>query len=179
MNAVRYYAGIGSRRTPNNVLAIMSEFAVKAANRGFVLRSGGANGADKAFEAGCDLVGGKKEIYLPWKKFNDSESSFFQLSDSALLSVDKYHPSPLSLTLGARKLMARNYQQVLGDGHWPVPVTFVLCWTQGDLNSGGTSQALRIAIDHGVPYFNLASGDANEIAKMVCINILGSTWGNP
>ena len=177
MELKRFYAGIGSRRTPESVLQIMAEFAVKAANRGFILRLGGANGADKAFENGCDLVNGPKEVYLPWARFNASESKFFKLSHDALKSVDLYHPSPASLTDGARRLMARNWQQVMGDSIAMVPVVFILCWTQGDINSGGTSQALRIAERYGIPYFNMAKSDPLEVAKSVCVNILGSTWG--
>jgi len=33
---------------------------------GYTLRSGGANGADTAFEEGCC----RKELYLPWPGFN-------------------------------------------------------------------------------------------------------------
>lgn len=176
METRKFYAGIGSRRTPDAVLRIMTEFAVKAANRGFVLRSGGANGADKAFEAGCDLVGGAKEIYLPWAKFNKSESELWRLSADAIRSVDLFHPAPQALNHGARSLIARNWQQVMGGGENMVPVVFIICWTQGDMNSGGTSQALRIAHKYGIPYFNMASGDPLEIAKMICVNVLGSTW---
>lgn len=155
----------------------MSEFAVKAANRGFTLRTGGANGADKAFESGCDLVGGSKEVYLPWAKFNKSESDLYNLSANAIKSVDFFHPYPANLNDAARRLMARNYHQVLGDKTTIDPVVFVICWTLGDLNtSGGTNQAIRIANYYGIPIFNLSKGDPSEMAKMICVNMLGSTW---
>lgn len=60
MNA---YAGIGSRKTPKNVLDFMFEIGKELALLGYVLRSGGAEGADSAFEKGADSVKGMKEIY--------------------------------------------------------------------------------------------------------------------
>lgn len=65
-----FYTGVGSRETPRDVQAVMYKFAQKMALHGAVLRSGGADGADTAFELGCDKQQGKKEIYLPWQGFN-------------------------------------------------------------------------------------------------------------
>lgn len=47
------YAGIGSRNTPEPVLALMQRCATRLEVLGYTLRSGGANGADSSFEAGC------------------------------------------------------------------------------------------------------------------------------
>ena len=58
-----FYTGVGSRKTPKDVLELMVKIAIKAAQNGYTLRSGGAEGADKAFEHGCDMVKGPKEIY--------------------------------------------------------------------------------------------------------------------
>ena len=49
----RSYAGIGSRKTPPHVLAAMTQIAEALAERGYILRSGGAGGADSAFEKGA------------------------------------------------------------------------------------------------------------------------------
>lgn len=65
-----FYTGVGSRETPNDVMKVMYKFAQKMALHGAVLRSGGADGADTAFEWGCDKKQGMKEIYLPWNGFN-------------------------------------------------------------------------------------------------------------
>ena len=59
------YAGIGSRRrTPDHILRIMTLLAFKLEGLGFVLRSGGAQGCDKAFESGVKLDA-NKEIFRP------------------------------------------------------------------------------------------------------------------
>lgn len=68
--AVRAYAGIGSRRTPPEVLGRMRRVAERLDARGYTLRSGGADGADSAFADGAT----DKEIFLPWRGFNGVES---------------------------------------------------------------------------------------------------------
>ena len=63
-----YYAGIGSRDTPRWVLDCMKKLAYCLSDD-FILRSGGADGADSYFEIGCDKGNGEKEIFLPWRGF--------------------------------------------------------------------------------------------------------------
>ena len=60
------YAGIGSRRTPDDVLEQMTQLAQELGKLGWTLRSGGADGADRAFQDGAEAVGGRREILLPW-----------------------------------------------------------------------------------------------------------------
>jgi hypothetical protein len=67
----RSYAGIGSRQTPDHVLAAITAVAKVLAERGYILRSGGAEGADTAFEKGA---GKATEIFLPWRGFNQNDS---------------------------------------------------------------------------------------------------------
>ena len=55
------YAGIGSRRTPPELLDEMEVLGRQLAIADYVLRSGGAKGADSAFERCCDAVKGVKE----------------------------------------------------------------------------------------------------------------------
>lgn len=152
----KIYTGIGSRETPPEIQALMTEFARSMSGAGWTLRSGGADGADTAFEAGAL----QKEIYLPYKGFNKSKSPLFTHPKAALDSVDLYHPAPQQLTPVARKMMARNWCQVCGGSEEAVLSDFVICWSLGGLQRGGTSQALRIAKDKGVPFYNL-SGAAN------------------
>ena len=72
-----YYAGIGSRSTHQEVLKAFEYRGEELAMRGYMLRSGGANGVDSAFEKGCVKVNGEKEIYLPWKEFNNNNSPLY------------------------------------------------------------------------------------------------------
>jgi len=68
----KYYTGIGSRETPKKILVLMDKLAQKLEKQGYVLRSGGAAGADTAFAE--NVV--KKEIFIPWNNFNGIESNF-------------------------------------------------------------------------------------------------------
>ena len=159
---VRYYTGIGSRETPQEVQETMKRCAAWLADRGLILRSGGAPGADTAFESGVDRADAKV-IFVPWDGFH-GRPQVFKTPPAALASVDQFHPAPQSLSRGARALMARNAMQILGH-EMDTPSLFVLCWTQDGCEShatrtratGGTGQAISIASHHQVPVFNLRS----------------------
>ena len=152
-----YYAGIGSRETPDIVL---DNFVLLGAllwsKYGCVLRSGGANGADSAFERGVDLYKGKKEIYLPWDSFNQSDSKLIVESEQAYQLAEKFHPNWDRLGTGAKKLMARNSHQVLGVD-LNTPSSAIICWTRGGLGQGGTGQAIRMAKHYGIPVLDAGS----------------------
>ena len=124
------------------------------AKQGYILRSGGADGSDNAFEIGCDRANGKKEIYLPWKNFNGNKSNLIFDDDIEAINIaKKYHPAYNGLSQGAKRLIARNGYQVLGKD-LKTPSKYIICYTDG---TGGTSQALRIAedIQINIPIFNL------------------------
>ena len=158
MNNTIYYAGIGSRKTPRKYIEVFQRVAKYLATQGVVLRSGGADGADKAFEIGCDLVNGKKEVYIPWKGFNNSNSRLVVTDKKAFEIAQKYHPQWAILSQGARKLQARNCHQVLGHD-LKTPSNFIICWTPEGKGQGGTGQALRIARDYNIPYFDCGNYD--------------------
>ena len=64
---MKYYAGIGSRETPNDICLYMTTIAKKLAKLGYTCNSGGADGADSAFERGAVI---NRQIFLPWDGFN-------------------------------------------------------------------------------------------------------------
>lgn len=152
----RIYAGIGSRQTPESVLVQMRDAARHLASAGWVLRSGGAEGADTAFEHGCDSVCGEKEIFLPWRGFNGNRSRLCTAPPEAFHLAARTHPAWDRCSLGARKLHARNVLQVLGMD-LSSPVEMVLCWTKGGGDVGGTATAIRLAREHGAKVFNFAN----------------------
>lgn len=163
---MKYYAGIGSRTAPQEILQEMSALAKACALAGYTLRSGGADGADTAFEQGCDSVNGTKEIFLPWKNFNKNTSPLFEIPDAVYQLGEKYHPAWHILPNAVRKLIARNGQQILGK-NLDAPVDFVICWTRDGCSkgeertkeSGGTGQAIEIASAYNIPVFNLKRGE--------------------
>lgn len=44
--------------------------------------------------------------------------------------------------------------QILGK-NLDKPVEFVVCWTKNGKDIGGTGAAIRCALDHGIPVYNL------------------------
>lgn len=163
---MNYYTGIGSRKTPKEILDLMHKIAVYFNSRGdYILRSGGAKGADQAFESGTD----KKEIYYA----NDVKGD-----ERALTLARDSHPAWNRCSPYARLLHARNVYQVLGKT-FDQPSNFVVCWTPDGCISdstrssktGGTGTAISIADRNGIPVYNLNRKDhLNEFV------ILTSQW---
>lgn len=149
----RVYAGIGSRETPQGVLETMRTIGSYLARRGWTLRSGGAEGADSAFEEGARAAGGECEIWVPWRGFNGHSSTLLP-SPQAFDLASAHHPAWARLSRGARALHARNGHQVLGED-LATPAAFVACWTKEGKGGGGTGQALRLAKAHAIPIFDL------------------------
>ena len=152
------YTGIGSRDCPEEVLKLIAKTAYWLSKKGYVLRSGGASGCDSAFEYGCNKACGMKEIYLPWKNFNGSDSTLVVENKKAFEIAKKYHPKFDYLNQAGKKLMARNSHQVLGFD-LNSPTDFVLCYTNKGSGTGGTGQALRIAKDYNIPIFDFGRYD--------------------
>lgn len=156
------YAGIGARHTPPDVLALMHRIAGALAQRGWVLRTGGAPGADQAFAAGARDAGGTAELFLPWPGFeHHTTARLTRPTARALELAARHHPAWHRLRPPTRALLARNGHQVLG-ADLEQPAHVVICWTpDGSLTgqgagSGGTGQALRIAHANDVAVVNLA-----------------------
>lgn len=157
-----YYAGIGSRETPKNIQVLMTQIAKFLEKKGFILRSGGADGADKAFERGVK-DDRNKEIFL----YRDADGD-----ETAAMFVYMFHPQPNSLGRRGFLYQARNTYQVLGKplSH-PEPVRFVICWTPdgasfGDETqriTGGTGQAIRVASSLGITVYNLQREDVRKM----------------
>jgi len=166
-----YYTGIGSRETSPNICDLMTRIAKKLSEKGFTLRSGGAKGADSAFEVGSTL----SEIYLPYDGFEkkrqhhtgcyDTES--FSNYQEARVIAAEFHPVWDRCGEWARKMHTRNVYQVLGMD-LNTPSSCIICWTKNGGLSGGTAQAMRIAQAHNIPIFNLYFEDSmSKLAEFV------------
>lgn len=155
------YAGIGSRRSPPYVREQMRWLGARLARAGFTLRSGAADGADAAFEAGCVESGGVAEIWLPWKGFNGHCDTGLYPADAHIEMASELHPAWHALSPAARKLHARNVGQILG-ADLNTPASFVACWTLDGCEqeatrtreTGGTATAIVLASRRDIPVFN-------------------------
>lgn len=152
----RYFAGIGSRSTPDDIQQLMTKVSAKLTGLGWILRSGGARGADRAFERGAV----RKEVFKatdakPWAF---TEAKLHMPTDRE--GFDSWSPY-------VQGLMARNMMQILGpDGD--KPVQFVICWAPStvytDSSAGGTGWAIRCAIAHGIRVHNWFVPSALQMA---------------
>ena len=139
---MKYYAGIGSRSTPINILRIMTKVATALEEKGYTLRSGGAKGADSAFEKG--ILTGKKEIFS-WKESTEEAEKIASTIHPAWHNCNEY----------ARKSHGRNVFQILGKD-LNTPVEFVICWTPNGEEIGGTRTAIVLARQREIKIYNLA-----------------------
>jgi hypothetical protein len=166
---LKAYAGIGSRTISDHEYATITQVAAYLADHGWTCYSGNAPGADQAFGDGAK---GDLCVWLPWWGFefqnhspgNTSARLWANVGDDpdGLAFVDRYHPAPGSLSDYARAFMARNAVQVMGysweDSIVCPRVSFVICCADplpDGTVKGGTGQAVRIAIDHGIPVINI------------------------
>ena len=162
----KYYTGIGSRSTPPKILKLMGQLG-NLFKGTYILRSGGAPGADLAFEE--FLEPHQMHIYLPWKGFNDHKSDLHTQSFEAINIASQLHPAWKSLKPSVKKLMSRNAHQVMGN-NCRTPSDFVICWTKDGASArsevtgktGGTGLAISAASAYGIPIYNLGKEEVLE-----------------
>lgn len=165
---MRVYAGVGARKTPREVLALMTALAEELKKQGWTLRSGHAPGADQAFEYGAREA---SEIFLPWPTYEARIPVLGARLDrpdpEAYTIARDFHPNWAACGSGARALHARNAHQILGR-QLNDPSRFMICWTPGGNPIGGTGGAIRLAEHWGVETFNLAmASHRGRIERMV------------
>lgn len=152
---MNWYAGIGSRETPQEILQLSKEIAAAFAAKGLGLRSGHAIGSDLAFESGCDEAGGVKEIWVAEDSLANPHWEAYSMP---------FHPAPDRCSQWAKNLHARNAAIILGKD-LDDPVKFVVCWTKDGKATGGTGQGIRIAEYLNIPVFNLRFDTGGEALK--------------
>lgn len=185
------YTGAGSRDTPRPVGATLTALTRTLAQRGYTVRVGGARGADLDFEVGATAAGDEiynVELYLPWPEFCAREAHAARLprprpgrtepSPAAYELAARHHPAWDALSPTHRTLHARNGHELLG-ADLNDPSRFLVCWTADGADAdhpptratGGTGQAIRIAIAYGVPVFNLARPETyDRIQRFIAMN---------
>ena len=141
----RYYAGIGARAAPKDILLIAEQLSKEIDELSIGLRSGHAVGMDTAFEKpvlahrAMEDYSGRlvpPEIYLPWTGFNGARPSKYYIDATKLPKHDEaneliktIHPAYHRLTGGVKLLHSRNAFQVLGRD-LESPSLFVLFWAE-------------------------------------------------
>jgi len=172
----KYYTGIGSRALPDHLSKPLTQAASFLEGQGYVLRSGGARGADMAFELGVTDVK-NQEIYIPWAGFNKRYNPRQNNTDitvdiddganaKAVAMAAEHHPAWDKLSQPVKRLMVRNSCQLFGIT-MNKPSDFVLCWTPAGQMVGVTNQALRIAQANNIKIINFGSDSLPNIEKQL------------
>ena len=150
--------GVGSRKTPENILRKMKSISSFCTKNDIIVRTGDAKGADEAFRDGAsdkiNLYVYSPNNYLPyWTK----------------AFVEYFHPNPKALNEYAYKLMQRNCLQILGE-NGDNPSDLLVCYTPSGGFEGGTGQTMRICEFYDIPIYNLYNNyNQYELKKMLKI----------
>ncbi len=150
---VKYYTGIGSRDCPEHLGNLMTQTAKYLYSKNYILRSGGAEGADTYHELGYP---DNKEIYIPRENYRNIKHGIVpNLPDFIpLVKIGCKHFNNIRSKL-VRDLHTRNVCQIIGNNiHNPVLSNFVLCYTYNGEYVGGTATAMHLADHFQIPIFN-------------------------
>ena len=153
MNPGMIWAGIGSRITPIDVLHKMTVVAYDLDKQGYVQRSGGATGADTAFEKG--VKSNNKIILRPE-----------HATRASITLASTFHPAWERCNEYARLLHGRNAMIIMGED-LQTPAKFVLYWAPSETH-GGTAMGVAIAKANKIPTYNFK--DLSES------DLINQTW---
>ena len=179
---------VGSRGTPQSVCKLITTLSRRLWCRGFGIRSGHAKGADMAGEIRIPV--GWRQIFLPGAGFGPSiPDGILMPEDSQAYAVaariaQQIHPkwnapgmlaTYYGIPLFGQRAHTRNVFEVCG----PDPLDssaysdLLLCWApwqrKGVEVEGGTRTAVALALELGIPVFNLVDGQAalDALTKLV------------
>ena len=150
MNLPLFYAGIGARVAPQDVLFDMQAIARRLRKLGYILRSGGAVGADSAFAIGAD----KDSVIFPPSA----------ATQESMYLARRFHPAWHRCANDVRHKHGRNVMILLGR-ELNDPVEFVVCWTRAGRLVGGTGFGLRVAKAYDIKVYNLGTTRDRESLK--------------
>ena len=161
-----YYAGIGSRKVPHDIFEIFQNLASKLETLGWKLRTGDATGSDTAFRWG---VKNQNNIEIFSSLHGHQQWAYDEVKTCMPIDRDNFD----NWNYYIKGLMARNMMQILGvNGN--KPVQFVICYTPSfEYNTsecGGTGYAIRCALKHNIPIYNLL----DESVKQNMVDVLNN-----
>ena len=162
------YVGTGNRDAPESVLKQMHELANQLSQFGYILRSGGLDGPDLAFEAGSKDT----ELHLPWKDFNQRKAySYFNSQENKVLAK-MFQPTFDGLKPAIQAFLCKNVRCIMGKD-LKSPVRFMVLWSNDGAEhskdivqaTGQMTHLIKIASAMKIPVFNLGRQDAEQRLK--------------
>jgi len=149
-------ACIGSRETPEDILAGMEWIGKIIVQQNWWLASGNALGADAAYARGGNSINPKKVmLYLPWSTYNDElivpgNVLVTKVEEEWIDIAARHHPRYPLLSKGAQSMMIRNAGIVRNAD---LVIAYLNNRKQG---GGGTGHGWRIAETYDIPRFDLS-----------------------
>mgnify|MGYP000948523566 FL=1 len=134
--------------------------------------------AQKAYSKAVDLGYANEtqfEVYVAdqynIKKSNLPRKHLAIVRNKSLISeteriASEVHPAWDKCNEWARGMHSRNCHQILGYD-LQSPVDAVICWTPDGNVVGGTATAIRIAMKHNIPVFNLGRFDKDVVLQEI------------
>lgn len=177
---INYWTGIGSR----DITQEEYQWAVLVGEQltrryGMILRSGGAGGADTAFQHGvCNVDFRRCEIWIPWEGFLPEQvhpdfggceyivAGLKRTNDAEWFYTEHTNIMPWFSNMKAsnKLLHGRNYYQVVGKEKAPKSSVCIFIADEnsnGDI-SGGTRSAVLVARHYKIPTYNLRNTEQRE-----------------
>lgn len=164
----RTYAGIGDVNIPTNIQELMKMIGEELAHQGYVLRTGGAKGADTAFMEGCDKAKGIKEVFYPSDLHVNNETlkiakeihGHWEYCENKQPKQGHKYSFPV-------QAHCRNMKIINGD-QLNNPVEFTIAYQDINQVTGGTWQGIKYSQKLGIKVYNLfVEKDRNEIINII------------
>lgn len=162
--AKKYYSGIGARATPLDWQKRIIRVAKYLDDKQYTLRSGNADGADRAFQSGSTNM----DIYSPWPGFNGGHPDTREVTREKVIEASKIiletHPNPNYLSPSVVTLHSRSCYILMGED-LRTPSDFVVYYRPLNVYKGGTTMAIKLADHFNIPSYNLADKEELEMFK--------------
>lgn len=159
------YTVTANKEIPEHILERIKNIILELEKKNYVLRTGGMTGPEDTFEKAVSL----KEIYLPWRGFDDKESKFTFTSPVAKILASKYQPGFDGLKPAIQAFLTKNVRILCGTDT-KSPSLFMIVWTEDgaeslkekSIKTGNSGHAIAIASEIGIPVFNFGKSDAED-----------------
>lgn len=166
----RAYGVVSNIKAPEPIIEKAKQVAEYLRDKPFMLRTGGGNTEiENVFEKSTD----NKELYLPWKNFNQKDSKIFRY-DQHICDIARWQqPGYETVPLWQQSFFNRTVGVVLGkDGK--SPVRFIIGWSYDSVEhaihrtakTGFIGVAVSVAALLKIPLFNLNNTDAFDRLKL-------------
>lgn len=151
---MKYYTGTGDSELTEEAVYKIMDYAARLSSLGYILRTGGEDGADKVFAmASCNT-----ETILPWAGFNGEDGVVYKKTVGSIKSIIYTGKKPAYLGQGLLKRIERVYSEISGVENEPSS-EFLVCWTEMPKGVTCGVQAVKVARSLSIPVYNLNDPD--------------------